>query len=367
MFFAEDLLSQFQKNNINFYTGVPDSVLKNFTILLEKERKNNNHIIAANEGLAVSLAIGYFLSSKNLALVYMQNSGLGNAINPLISVAHSKVYSTPLVILIGWRGAPKEADEPQHKLKGEITEDLLKLLDIKYIILNSAKDLKKITTLIKFSKKNNKVVAFLVKNNSISLKQNYKVKKNNVGINRYQFIRQLLKNIKKNTRIISNTGFTSRELYQIRKEDNIYNGKDFYMVGGMGHSSMVALGYSLKNKRQVICLDGDGSLMMHMGSLISTGFKSSKNYKHILLNNYCHESVGGAQIDTDKISFEKIVKEFGYKRYFKIKNASDVKRSIVKFLNSTGPSFLEVIINPGTLKKLSRPKNLLEIKKDFIK
>lgn len=367
MFFAEDLLSQFQKNNINFYTGVPDSVLKNFTILLDKERKNNNHIIAANEGLAVSLAIGYFLSSKKLGLVYMQNSGLGNAINPLISVAHSKVYSIPMVILIGWRGAPKETDEPQHKLKGEITEDLLKLLGIKYIILNSTKDLEKINKFTKFSRKNNKIVAFLVKNNSISLKKNYKVKRSNSGINRYQFIKQLLKNIKKNTRIISNTGLTSRELYQIRKEENIHNGKDFYMVGGMGHSSMVALGCSLKNKNQVICLDGDGSLMMHMGSLISTGFKSSRNFKHILLNNYCHESVGGAQIDTDKINFEKIVKEFGYKKYFKIKNTNDVKRSMSNFLNSAGPSFLEVIINIGTQKKLIRPKNLLEIKKYFIK
>jgi phosphonopyruvate decarboxylase len=367
MFFAEDLLSQFQKNNINFYTGVPDSVLKNFTILLDKERKNNNHIIAANEGLAVSLAIGYFLSSKKLALVYMQNSGLGNAINPLISVAHSKVYSIPLVILIGWRGAPKETDEPQHKLKGEITEDLLKLLGIKYIIFNSAKDLKKINKLIKFSRKKNKVVAFLVKNNAINLKENYKVKISNTGINRYQFIKQLLKNVKKNTRIISTTGFTSRELYQIRKEENIHNGKDFYMVGGMGHSSMVALGCSLKNKSQVICIDGDGSLMMHMGSLISTGFKSSRNFKHILLNNYCHESVGGAQIDTDRINFEKIVKEFGYKKYFKIKNTNDVKRSISNFLSSVGPSFLEVIINTGTQKKLTRPKNLLEIKKNFIK
>jgi phosphonopyruvate decarboxylase len=367
MFFAEDLLSQFQKNNINFYTGVPDSVLKNFTILLDKERKNNNHIIAANEGLAVSLAIGYFLSLKKLALVYMQNSGLGNAINPLISVAHSKIYSTPLVILIGWRGVPKEIDESHHKLKGEITEDLLKLLGIKYIILKKAKDLKKITTLIKFSKKNNKVIAFLVKNNSISLKRKYKEKKNNAGINRYQFIKKLLENVKKNTRIISTTGFTSRELYQIRKEGNIYNGRDFYMVGGMGHSSMVALGCSLKNKNEVICLDGDGSLMMHMGSLISTGLKSSKNFKHVLLNNYCHESVGGAKIDTDKINFKKIVKEFGYKKYFKIKNSNDIKRSIAKFLSSTGPSFLEVIINPGTQKKLIRPKNLLEIKKNFIK
>ena len=179
-------------------------------------------------------------------------------------------------------------------------------------------------------------------------------------------INELLNAIKKNTRIISTTGYTSRELFQIRKNKKYKNGKDFYMVGGMGHASMTSLGYSLSSKNQVICLDGDGSLMMHMGSLISTGFKSSKNFKHILLNNYWHESVGGAKIDTDKINFEKIVKEFGYKKYFKIKNTNDVKRSIVKFLSSSGPSFLEVIINPGTQKKLTRPKNLLEIKKNFI-
>ena len=367
MFFAEDLLSQFQKNNINFYTGVPDSVLKNFTILLDKERKNNNHIIAANEGLAVSLAIGYFLSSKKLGLVYMQNSGLGNAINPLISVAHSKVYSIPMVILIGWRGAPKETDEPQHKLKGEITEDLLKLLGIKYIILNSTKDLEKINKFTKFSRKNNKIVAFLVKNNSISLKKNYKVKRSNSGINRYQFIKQLLKNIKKNTRIISNTGLTSRELYQIRKEENIHNGKDFYMVGGMGHSSMTSLGYSLSSKNQVICLDGDASLIMHMGSLISTGLKSKSNFKHILLNNGSHESVGDQKIDTFKINFKNISKSFGYKNYYLAKNNLSFNKNLKYFLKSEGPSFFEVHIRSKSIKNLSRPKNLIKIKENFIK
>ena len=362
---AKTLLNFFKKNKIDFFTGVPDSVLKNFTNILTKK----NNIIASNEGGAVSIAIGNYLRTKKLSLVYMQNSGLSNAINPLISIAHSKVYGIPLLLMIGWRGAPGTKDEPQHQLKGNITKNILKLLNIKFLELNNHKNFKKLKTLINYSLKKSRPVAFLIKNNKIILNSRKiltkKSKQNNLS--RYFFINQLLKSIKRNTRIISTTGFTSRELYQIRKEENIYNGRDFYMVGGMGHSSMVALGCSLKNKNEVICLDGDGSLMMHMGSLISTGFKSSKNFKHILLNNYCHESVGGAKIDSDKINFEKIVKEFGYKKYFKIKNTNDIKRSIAKFLSSAGPSFLEVIINPGTQKKLTRPKNLLEIKKNFIK
>jgi len=366
MFFAEDLLNKLKKNKIHFFAGVPDSVLKEFINILDFDSNVTHHTVAS-EGLGVSLGIGYYLSSRKLPLIYMQNSGLGNAINPLISIAHSKVYSIPIILLIGWRGSPGELDEPQHLLKGKITKNLLKLLNIKFLIINNIKDVAKISKLINYSKKNKSPVAFLVKNNFLSIKKKYLTINKNSGINRYDFIKYFLKKIKKNTRIISTTGFTSRELYQIRKEENIYNGKDFYMVGGMGHSSMVALGCSLKNKNEVICLDGDGSLMMHMGSLISTGFKSSKNFKHILLNNYCHESVGGAKIDTDKINFEKIVKEFGYKKYFKIKNTNDIKRCVAKFLSSAGPSFLEVIINPGIQKNLARPKNLLEIKKNFIK
>jgi phosphonopyruvate decarboxylase len=360
---AKILLNFFKKNKIDFFTGVPDTVLKNFTNILTKK----NNIIASNEGGAVSIAIGNYLSTKKLSLVYMQNSGLSNAINPLISIAHPKVYSIPVLLMIGWRGAPGTKDEPQHQLKGNITKNILRLLNIKFLELKNHKNFNKLKTLINYSLKKSRPVAFLIKNNTIILnnKKTFTKKKNNLS--RYFFINQLLKNVKKNTKIIATTGFTSRELYQIRKEKNIYNGRDFYMVGGMGHSSMVALGCSLKNKNQVICLDGDGSLIMHMGSLISTGFKSSKNFKHILLNNHCHESVGGAKIDTDKINFEKIVKEFGYKKYFKIKNTNDIKRSITKFLSSAGPSFLEVIINPGIQKKLTRPKDLLEIKKNFIK
>jgi phosphonopyruvate decarboxylase len=179
-------------------------------------------------------------------------------------------------------------------------------------------------------------------------------------------INKILKKINKNTKIISTTGYTSRELFQIRKNKNYKNGKDFYMVGGMGHSSMIALGYSLNSKNQVICLDGDGSLLMHMGSLISTGLKSKSNFKHILLNNGSHESVGDQKIDSFKVSFKNISKGFGYKNYYLAKNNLSFNKNLKYFLNSKGPSFFEIYIKSETIKNLSRPKNLIKIKEDFI-
>ena len=168
------LFNLLRKNKINFFTGVPDSVLKNFIYILESQKKKIKHIIAANEGNAVALAAGNYLSTKKPALVYMQNSGLGNAINPLISICHSKVYSIPLILMIGWRGAPKEKDEPQHQLKGKITPSLLKLLNIKFTILNNFKDLKKIKNLVNYSKRKKRPVAFLIKNNILHLKNIFK-------------------------------------------------------------------------------------------------------------------------------------------------------------------------------------------------
>ena len=306
---AKNLFLFLKKNKINFFTGVPDSILKNFIYILDSNKKKSKHIIAANEGSAVALAVGNYLATKKPALVYMQNSGLGNAINPLISICHSKVYSIPLILMIGWRGSPKENDEPQHQLKGKITPLILKLLNIKFSVLNNFKDFKKIKNLINYAKHKKRPVAFLVKNKTLSADGNFK--KNNKLKNcltREEVINELLSIIKKKTRIISTTGYTSRELFQIRKNKKYKKGIDFYMVGGMGHSSMTALGYSLSSKNQVVCLDGDGSLIMHMGSLISTGLKSKSNFKHILLNNGSHESVGDQKIDTFKVNFKNISK-----------------------------------------------------------
>jgi phosphonopyruvate decarboxylase len=365
---ASDLFYFFKKNKINFFTGVPDSILKNFSYILNLSKKNINHIIAANEGSAVALAAGNYLSTKKLPLVYMQNSGLGNAINPLISICHSKVYSIPLVLMIGWRGCPNEVDEPQHKLKGKITPSILNLLNIKFSILNNSKDLKKIKKLIDYAKNKKRPVAILVKNNILRLNDSFKksIKLKNY-LTREIVINQLLNKINKKTKIISTTGYTSRELFQIRKNKKCKNGKDFYMVGGMGHSSMVSLGYSLSSKDQVICLDGDGSLIMHMGSLISTGLKSKSNFKHILLNNGSHESVGDQKIDTFKVNFKNISKSFGYKNYYFAKNNLSFNKNLKYFLKSKGPSFFEIYIRSESIKNLSRPKDLIKIKKNFIK
>jgi phosphonopyruvate decarboxylase len=365
---ANHLFFFLKKNKINFFTGVPDSVLKDFIYILNSNKKKVKHIIAANEGGAVALAAGNYLATKKPALVYMQNSGLGNAINPLISICHSKVYSIPLILMIGWRGSPKDKDEPQHQLKGKITPSILKLLNIKFSVLNSFKDLNKIKNLINYSKYKKRPVAFLVKNNILRLKSGSRnsIKFKN-HLTREIVINELLTKINKNTKIISTTGYTSRELFQIRKDRKYQNGKDFYMVGGMGHSSMMSLGYSLNSKNQVICLDGDGSLIMHMGSLISTALKSKSNFKHILLNNGSHESVGNQKIDTFKINFKNISKGFGYKNYYLAKNNLSFNQNLKYFLKSKGPSFFEVYIRSESIKNLSRPKNLIKIKEDFIK
>jgi phosphonopyruvate decarboxylase len=365
---ANDLFFLLKKNKINFFTGVPDSVLKTFSDILDLQKKEITNIITANEGSAVALAAGNYLSTQKPALVYMQNSGLGNAINPLISICHKQVYSIPMVLMIGWRGSTNENDEPQHQLKGKITREILKLLDIKFLILKNLKDIKKIESLIHYSKYTKTPVALLIKNHTLYLENNYKKNiKSKYSLTREIVINELLNKIKKNTRIISTTGYTSRELFQIRKNKKYKNGKDFYMVGGMGHSSMMSLGYSLNSKNQVICLDGDGSLIMHMGSLISTGLKSKSNFKHILLNNGSHESVGNQKIDSFKVNFKKISKGLGYKNYYLAKNNLSFQKNIKYFLKSKGPSFFEVHIRSESIKNLSRPKNLIKIKENFIK
>ena len=364
---SKKLLNFLKNNKLNFFTGVPDSVLKNFTNLLVNK---SSHILAANEGSAVSIGIGYYLSFNKLPCIYMQNSGLANAINPLISIAHKGVYSIPLMMLIGWRGSPGTKDEPQHLIKGKITKNLLKLLGIKHAIIQSEKDFYKIKQLINFSKKQKVPVACLFKKDGLSkvnLPKKTYIKKNNLKnkIFRGEVIRQVLSSIENNTKIISTTGYTSRELYQIRHSEGYKKGKDFYMVGGMGHSSSVALGVALKKNRKIICLDGDGSMLMHLGSLHTIGLANKKNFKHILLNNRSHESVGGQEISFKRVNMEKLTKGLGYSKFIQIKNNKDIKNKIKSMLN--GSVFLEILIEKGAIKNLGRPKDFIKIKNNFLK
>ncbi len=357
---------ELKKNNIDFFSGVPDSVLKNFSNYLDKFKKKN--IIAVNEGNAVGVGIGYFLSTKKIPCIYFQNSGLGNSINPLISIAHRKVYSIPMLLVIGWRGSPKvNNDEPQHNLKGKITQSILKLLNIKTIIIRKNNDLSKIRKLILFSKKTNQPVACLVEKNTFSNINFKRIFKNNSQINRSDFIDLLLNSINYKTKIISTTGYTSRELYQIRKIKKYKKGKDFYMVGGMGHAAIVSSSFSKFSNSNSICLDGDGSFLMHLGSIFTSSHIASKKFKYILLNNGSHESVGGQKTFSENLNTKQISKAFKFKNYFIIKSKKDMNRKLKLFLKSHGPSFLEVIIKNQSLKNLTRPKNLIDIKKEFIK
>ena len=362
---AKALLNYLTSKKIYFYTGVPDSILKNFTNLIDKKKKLLN-IKAVNEGAAVAMAVGNYLSTKKIPCVYFQNSGLGNAINPLVSIASSKVYSIPLFLIIGWRGAPSIKDEPQHVLKGQITPNLLKLIKIKHAVIESEKDFVKIGKILRESKKKNCTVAILIKMNSLKNDANKKIKKNNIkGLRRIYFIEKLLNIVPKNIKIISTTGYASRELNYLREKNKNYPIKDFYMVGGMGHSSMVSLGVSINKK--VVCLDGDGSLLMHMGSMRSVGYYGNKNYKHILLNNGCHESVGGQITTSTGIDFKKLSQSLGYKGYCFINSKINIEKKIKSFLNSNGPTLLEVKIKIGSIENLGRPSNFLNIKNRFMK
>ena len=363
---ANTLISLLKKNNSDFFTGVPDSVLKELSISLQNKDKKN-HLIATNEGSAVALGIGYYLSVKKIPCIYMQNSGLSNALNPLISIAHRKVYSIPLILIIGWRGSPKIKDEPQHNVKGEITESILKLLNIKYTILRSNNDLSKFDKQIKIAKKKSSIVACLIEPGTLEKIKKIDKKKDFYNFDKELFLKTLLIALKKNTKIISSTGFNSRELIYIRNKFKITNGRDFYMVGGMGHTASVAIGYSISSKKDVICIDGDGSLLMHLGSIKTAGTFANKNFKYILLNNNSHDSVGGQNTYANNVNFEKLSKSLGFKKFYSIKDEVNLKKNIKTFLSEKKLSFLEVKISNSRIKKLPRPKNLIKIKKLFMK
>jgi phosphonopyruvate decarboxylase len=363
---VESLIKILKKNNSDFFTGVPDSVLKELSLYL-KTKSIKKHIIASNEGSAVSIGIGHYLSTKKIPTIYMQNSGLSNALNPLISIAHPKVYSIPLILIIGWRGSPKLKDEPQHNVKGKITEKILKLLKINYTILRNNKDLIQFDKQIRKARESKSIVACLIERGTLEKNKKLVNKIDYYSLNKELFLKTLLNNIPNKSKIISSTGYNSRELMYLREKYKFKNSKDFYMVGGMGHTSSVALGYSLSNKNKTVCIDGDGSLLMHLGSIKTAGTFGNKNLKYILLNNNTHDSVGGQSTFANNINFKQLSKSLGFKKFYLIKNKKNLKENIKNFFNEKSLSFLEVKISNSKIKKLPRPENLIKIKNQFMK
>tara|TARA_B100001121_G_scaffold300650_1_gene310724 strand:+ start:858 stop:1976 length:1119 start_codon:yes stop_codon:yes gene_type:complete len=356
-----------KKNGIDFFSGVPDSLLKDFLILLESKVKKNSHVIAANEGNAVGIAVGYHLATGNIPLVYMQNSGLGNCINPLTSLTNIESYSIPMILMIGWRGDPDEKDEPQHLLPGKILIEQLKIMGIDYEILNNEKKFfEKIDKIIHKVKKKSVPFALVVKKNFF--KENNKkidVKKKTM-ISRSEAIETILKQLGKEDIVFSTTGKISREL--IAKK-NIYKDPNvFFNVGSMGHVSSIAFGAALKKKTNIICIDGDGSFLMHLGSHAVVGSRKLPNYKYILINNGVHESVGSQPTVAFDIDIKKIAKSFGFNRYFFSNDQKSLEKNLKTIISEKGSFFLEVHVNLVDKNKLPRPeKSLVKLKKELMK
>lgn len=353
------------KNNVNFFTGVPDSLLKQFCLCVDDNVKKNNHVIAANEGNAIGLAAGHYLATGKLSLVYMQNSGLGNAINPIISLAEKKVYNIPLFLIIGWRGeqGTNIIDEPQHIAQGKVTTKFLNNLSIDYEIISKNSNYRKIIKRLKnISIKKNKIVALLIRKNSFENKKNYrKVKKKYSS--REEILKLLFDILPKKSNVISTTGILSRELNEINLKFKKIN--NFMCVGGMGHAISIASGVAKKSKKKIFCFDGDGSMNMHLGSLtISSGLK---NIVHVVFNNESHESVGGHKTSSKGLKLYKIAKELGYNKSYRCYNKSQILKNFNLAIKNKNSSFIEIMINNGHRKEISRPsRNMINLKKKFM-
>ena len=360
---------------INFFTGVPDSLLKEFCLCVDDENSIENHLITANEGCAIALATGHFLPSHRIPLVYMQNSGIGNAINPLLSLCDREVYSIPMLIMIGWRGEPGVKDEPQHVKQGKIQEDLLSTLEIPYeIISKDTVDFSdKISRIVDLAKSTNRPTALLVKKGTFKkFGKSKNQKETNDKMKREDALKVILDAFDEKTAIVSTTGKTSREIYEIREKNNQAHYQDFLTVGSMGHCSSIALGIALAQpKRKVICIDGDGSAVMHMGTLTSIANEKPKNLFHIVLNNEAHESVGGQNTSAKGIKFSKIVDSMNKIKTFTIDNKVLLKKHIDSFILNGGPYFVELEIDVGSRSDLGRPTTAPQDNKkafmDFLK
>jgi len=354
----EKFIENLKNNNIDFFTGVPDSQLKPLcNYLIKTYGISDKHIITANEGNAVALAAGYHLATGNIPCVYMQNSGLGNIINPVASLVNDKVYGIPCVFVVGWRGEPGKVDEPQHLFQGEITTKLLDVLNIDYMIVTQETteiDLVNKMKDFKYLLDSGKSVAFVVKKGGFSYDEKVTYKNNNTTI-REDIIREITIASKEDI-IVSTTGKSSRELFEIREENKQSHKYDFLTVGSMGHSSTIALGVALnKPNKKVWCIDGDGAALMHMGSMAVIGQKAVNNLIHVIINNGAHESVGGQPTVADKIDFIKIALGCGYKSAYRATSINELKNILKTIANEQGPILLEVKAAIGSRDNLGRP------------
>ena len=355
---AKSLLSSIEHMGIEVITGVPDSTLKQFCDGLQTYEGNLKHYVPVNEGAAIGIAVGTYLSSGHPACVYMQNSGLGNIVNPITSLANEDVYGIPMLLIVGWRGEPGLKDEPQHVFQGKITKELLEVLSIPYVILDAdtpESDIPEILQQAKDAMAQRKQFALIVRKGTFEKADKFEWE-NEYPLNREAVLGELLQMIPQEACIVSTTGKISRELYE--QSDKLYGNHDrlFMTVGGMGHASMIAFGIAQnRNDRQVVCIDGDGAALMHMGGLAFLAANEPQNFMHIVINNQAHESVGAMPTGAQQVSIAKVAEAAGYKKAIRITKQEELSK-VSDLLQEEGPVLCEIMVGLASRADLGRPK-----------
>lgn len=343
----------------DFYTGVPDSQLKALCNYLHNTYHNDpvHHVIAANEGNAVALAAGYHLATGKVGVVYMQNSGEGNAVNPITSLLNKNVYGIPTIFVIGWRGEPGVKDEPQHVFQGEITLKLLDTLDIPYVVVDTSTTENEISSAMeRFQPLLNagKSTAFVIRKSALTYDEAVDYG-NSYAMSRETAIRRILAAAGEDL-VVCTTGKASRELFELREKLGQGHERDFLTVGSMGHSSSIALGIALqKPDRTVWCIDGDGAAIMHMGAMAVIGGARPKNMIHVVINNEAHETVGGMPTAVGRTDLSAVARACGYAKAVSIGSVLELDKALKALKEAGELCFIEARCALGSRDDLGRP------------
>lgn len=363
-----DFISQIKKLGIKTLTGVPDSALKPFCDYINGVGKEEfTHYVPANEGAAVGIAIGEYLATGIPACVYMQNSGLGNVVNPITSLANEEVYGIPMLLLIGYRGELGTKDEPQHKYMGKITEPLLDVLGIEHMVLGKELSVQEVDNAFDRAEqklREGKQFAFVLKRDFLANEQK-SVYTNHNSLVREDAIAEIIKFLDTSDVVVSTTGKISREVYEQSDKIKGSHAQDFLTVGGMGHAPMIAFGIAKEaEEKRVYCLDGDGAELMHMGSLAFIAKQNPSNLVHICLNNEAHESVGGMPTGCVGLSYAKVAETVGYESVYCVDTMEKLKQVLNETKGKRKLTFIEIKVAMESRADLGRPKETAAENKD---
>lgn len=364
-----EIFAQHVGGEVPFFAGVPDSLLKHLSTHLEATLPDTQHVIAANEGAAVGVAIGHHLRTGGVPVVYLQNSGIGNAVNPLLSLADSEVYGIPIALVIGWRGRPGMKDEPQHVKQGRVMAPLLDAMEIPYALLPHDEDeaLAQIAEIRELAVTRSAPAALLVEADTFSAPEAAAPTAQLAeGLpSREKALITFADAVGEAAVVVCTTGMLGRELFEHRAADTRFTARDFLSVGGMGHASSIAQGIALADPAaEIWTFDGDGALLMHLGTLAVIAKSNPANFFHVIFNNGVHDSVGGQPTAIGNVDVRALAVASGYRDAVRIRDCAEIPGAVKRARSAGGPFLIECQVRPGNRSGIGRPTRTPQQSKD---